>query len=682
MRVLLAVAAILLAPTTLLSDQPFYDRVHPSRIFNGPRHYRIFLPRGYESSAKVYPVIYYFHGHSDRYTLERYDNGADTVPKIADFVATHDVIVVAPDGYVARSYSAFYGGSPWDIQQRDVEYDFGEYFRELVAHIDGSYRTLTDRRHRATSGLSMGGYMSLWLSARYPDLIGSASSFNPGPEFFAGDRDHRVLWRPKDHVANHEQVMIRLVRASGDYISQYTEETRMAYARAPKVSFEYRQDEYHRHWATSVAETFDFHMRAFATASLDNVPVEWSHDDPYAHFRVWNYDVESTGPGPGITYLGDVTQNGFRLTTRKWAPDGPPSSREITVTTPSRYEPGATYTIVDRGLSNNELRRHTINADAEGRLTVATDGSGHEISIIGPGATERLPVLLPVTNSDVLRVSPGVRVNLPIRVYNPGLKAITNLTVSLRSDYATVQLPGEAARVPVLGPGETVDLSDRLAATFVAGAGYYAPARIEITLACEGRAQQARDIDVLIEPSLVPPPLAVEILDGRTATFSVFRQKGNQGGGGSVQRTVTEGRGNGNGVLEPGEQATIWVKVQQGLDPFDKGNWYRAKIYSTSPWLTEAQDIEEQKGLEWTSAQQRTSVVELSRAVPAGAVIPIMLDNESWSFWWTPDVRYGPETLYQAFQLHEHHLHRYEIKVAPPGLGTSVAKPSTLDARR
>ena len=61
---------------------------------------------------------------------------------------------------------------------------------------------------------------------------------------------------------------MRLIRASGDYISQYHEETRVAYARAHAVDFEYRQDEYHRHWATSIAETFDFHMRAFRASSL------------------------------------------------------------------------------------------------------------------------------------------------------------------------------------------------------------------------------------------------------------------------------------------------------------------------------------------------------------------------------------------------------------------------------
>ena len=63
-------------------------------------------------------MIYYFHGHSDRYTVENYDNGIDTIPKMADWVAKHDAIVVCVDGYVASDYTGFYGGSPWDLRSK------------------------------------------------------------------------------------------------------------------------------------------------------------------------------------------------------------------------------------------------------------------------------------------------------------------------------------------------------------------------------------------------------------------------------------------------------------------------------------------------------------------------------------------------------------------------------------
>jgi hypothetical protein len=128
-------------------------------------------------------------------------------------------------------------------------------------------------------------------------------------------------------------------------------------------------------------------------------------------------------------------------------------------------------------------------------------------------------------------------------------------------------------------------------------------------------------------------------------------------------RTTKEGKGNATGVLESGEEATIWVKLTQGLDPFDKGNWYRARVYSDSPWISESARLEEQKGLEWTSAKGLTSVIRLSSDAPAGAEIPLILDVESWSFTFAPDVRYGTEPLYQAFQLHAHHLYRLVLRV-------------------
>ncbi|HEY3444023.1 MAG TPA: alpha/beta hydrolase-fold protein [Paludibaculum sp.] len=642
---------------------PFEDRTYPSRVFGQDRHYRLFLPADYAQGSKRYPVIYYFHGHSDRYTLERYDDGKDTVPKILRFVAENGVIVVAVDGYVAEQYTGFYGGTPYDVYPEGGAYDFGENFKELVAHIDGSLRTLPDRRHRATSGLSMGAFMSFFLSARYPDLIGSASGFNPGPEFYAGEKGRRLLWRPKDHVSNHTHTMVRLVRASGDYISQYHEETRLAFARDARVDFEFRQDEYHRHWATSIGETFAFHMRAFANSALDNTPESFDHDNAYAQFSAWRWQFESTGGGPGYTVLRDVSQGGLRVLTRRWAPDGPPvAGRTIKITTAPLYRAGAAYTVLDAPLNGAPPRRLSLTANAQGRLQFEVDGAGRQISITGPGAASQAPVLFPLSRGGGLRVLPEVETTLPVRVYNPQTVPLKGVSVSVESAYPTVELLTAKATVAEIPPGGMVDLSPQFKARFHAAAGDYAPAAIRVTLASD-TARRVEDIDVMIAPDGMTPPLAVEVLDGRTVTLRVFRQKGNQGGGAAVERTVTEGKGNGNGVLEPGEEATIWVKLAQGLDPFDKGNWYRARVYSSSPALEEIKRLEEQKQREWTGAKELTSVVRLDAKTPPGTAIPVVLWNESWSFHFTPDVRYGVEPLYQAYQLHRGHAHKLELKV-------------------
>lgn len=637
---------------------PFEDHKHFSKTFGEERNYRLLLPASYAAHPeRRYPVIYYFHGHSDRYTVEKYDNGKDTVPKMAEFAAKNDAIVVSVDGYVARDYTGFYGGTPWDVRLEGGDYDFGAYFHELVAHIDSAYRTIPTRRHRATSGLSMGGFMSLWLSARYPHLIGSASSFNPGPEFYAGDKGRRVLWRPKDHTANHEHTMIRLIRASGDYISQYHEETHDAYARAA-VDFEFRQDEYHRHWATSIGETFAFHMRAFANPSLGNVPEVFSHANPYRDFTVWDNAVHIEGGEPALVSLEEVRQGGLRIRTRRWAPDGPPAAVRVRVRTAALYKAGAPYEISDHSLRDGKCSRRTVTAGADGRLAFEVDGSGHQLGINGPGTGAQPPVLLPLTGKDWLAIRPDTDVTLPLRIHNPRAAAMAEVRAELTSDYPTVRVSKGRASIAKIDPGAAVDVANTIRLT--SGDGELAPTRLKLRVVYDGWYSVEMPVDVLAAPSVLPAPAEVKIFDGRKETLPVFRQRGNQGGGEAVPREIAEGKGNGDGRIDPGEEVTVWVRIPQGLDPFDKNTWHRAKLRTEAPWVEEVADIQEAKQREWTGAQERTSAMRVAKGAPSDA--KLLLEAESWSFHWTPDVRYGPELLYQAFQRHRRHLYEWALR--------------------
>ena len=483
-----ALPVFVLVLASAAAAQPYVDRKHDSKVFGEQRNYRLFLPPNYETSGKRYPVIYYFHGHSDRYTLEKYDDGLDTVPKIAAFVAAHDVIVVAADGYVAGAYTGFYGGTPYDVRRDGGEFDYGLYFLELMHHVDTTYRTLNSRRFRATSGLSMGGFMSLYLSARFPDLIGSASSFNPGPEFFVGEKGRRSLWRPKDHVLNEESTMVRVIRASGDYISQYHEETRAAFASAPTVDFEFRQDEYHRHWATSVEETFEFHARAFSNPALDVTPTVWNHTSAHREFETWGYRVRSDVADPAFLLLEHVSQTGFRLRTRRWAPDGPPAAcKSVDVLTAPNYHPGANYQVVDYSLQSGTSSFRETTADRDGRIRIQTDCAGHEFGLTGPGAGAQPPVLLPLAVNDALRPAPGRPIHLPIRIVNVRTTALRDLQVALSSEYPTVEvLKGQTVRKE-LAPGAVADMTASFEVNFTAADAGFARTRLDLDLSYDDR---------------------------------------------------------------------------------------------------------------------------------------------------------------------------------------------------
>ena len=55
--------------------------------------------------------------------------------------------------------------------------DYETYItKDLIGHVDATYRTIAKRESRAIAGLSMGGFGALMLSMRHPDLFSAAAS--------------------------------------------------------------------------------------------------------------------------------------------------------------------------------------------------------------------------------------------------------------------------------------------------------------------------------------------------------------------------------------------------------------------------------------------------------------------------------------------------------------------------
>ena len=59
---------VLYTANLFAGDVTIIDSRHYSNVFGEIRNFRIFLPPGYfENPQKKYPVIYYYHGWSQRY---------------------------------------------------------------------------------------------------------------------------------------------------------------------------------------------------------------------------------------------------------------------------------------------------------------------------------------------------------------------------------------------------------------------------------------------------------------------------------------------------------------------------------------------------------------------------------------------------------------------------------------
>ena len=143
------------------------------------RDVSVYLPPSYEQSRnRRYPVVYLLHGFTDSdakwFGLDgkHWINLPDVLNRAAGNSDTKEVIVVMPN-----AFNTFEGS----MYSSSVTIGDWETFvaKELVAFIDKRYRTIARPASRGLAGHSMGGYGTLRLGMKYPDIFSSIYALSP-----------------------------------------------------------------------------------------------------------------------------------------------------------------------------------------------------------------------------------------------------------------------------------------------------------------------------------------------------------------------------------------------------------------------------------------------------------------------------------------------------------------------
>lgn len=125
--------------------------------------YNLVLPANYDKGDQRYPVLYLLHGLTSNYT----DWARMKVP---EYASRMDLIVVMPD--VGNSWYVNWAKSE-NGQKNNWE---DSIIKDLIPHVDATYRTIARREGRAINGLSMGGYGGLMLGLKNHELFCSIGS--------------------------------------------------------------------------------------------------------------------------------------------------------------------------------------------------------------------------------------------------------------------------------------------------------------------------------------------------------------------------------------------------------------------------------------------------------------------------------------------------------------------------
>jgi len=184
MKLSIGGALAILGSLVLLSATPAAARVEKIAVHgrslegnlegNSPdRTVYVLLPPSYDAAkARRYPVVYFLHGYQT--TAEQIMGWGPMEQRYeAAMKATgREWIVVVPDSFTKQSGSMYSDSVTVGNFETFTAHD-------LVAYVDGHYRTIAKRESRGLAGHSMGGYGTLRIGMKHPEIFSALYAMDP-----------------------------------------------------------------------------------------------------------------------------------------------------------------------------------------------------------------------------------------------------------------------------------------------------------------------------------------------------------------------------------------------------------------------------------------------------------------------------------------------------------------------
>jgi enterochelin esterase-like enzyme len=183
----------------------FYD----SPNLGTQRMVYVYTPPGYEAGKQKYPVLYLLHGNGQIEASWTWTGKANVI--LDNLIAegkAKPMIVVMPYGHVTREIKTA-TTAPAGSNAGDAAAIEKEWLTAVKPLVEGKYRVLTDRRHRAIGGLSMGAAQSLSIGLHHLDQFSAIAAFSGG--------GNRAEWEKADASALKKVKLIWLGCGTEDF---------------------------------------------------------------------------------------------------------------------------------------------------------------------------------------------------------------------------------------------------------------------------------------------------------------------------------------------------------------------------------------------------------------------------------------------------------------------------------
>lgn len=169
-----------------MSESKVFHAGFYSHSLNKEKRYCIYLPPSYDEREDLrYSVLYLLPGLMD-YEVTWFEKGhvKEHADRLLAEGRTGEFIIVSAD----KDDAAL------DINRKN---EFSSYLcRDLLNHINSSYRTIPSRQHCGIEGLSLGAGWAVRMGITHPEIYSSIGALSGG----FGDETYTKIWETKDKL--------------------------------------------------------------------------------------------------------------------------------------------------------------------------------------------------------------------------------------------------------------------------------------------------------------------------------------------------------------------------------------------------------------------------------------------------------------------------------------------------
>jgi hypothetical protein len=473
----------------------------------------------------------------------------------------------------------------------------------------------------------MGGLMSLYIGGQCKNLVSSVSAFCPADNIpLFGVKGKQAVFPILEMWRSLKGTPTRLTYTDGDWLIYNDLEIKRLWGNSDLTKFSFHEAHFPNHWAGDSDKQLDYHMEQFSKNST--IPESWNYTAAgFLSFDLLGYKVDVTRSEVGLTLFDHINAGLLSIESRKFLPDGELIKDEkIRVVSDRIFTPNSK--VIAYNLSDKDFYYPPTSKSDEGKLSFELRGGGNVVGLNGSNTDDAAKIRLTNDkNRQYYYFEEGQNYNLDFKVVNVGVNDADNVEIKAISDHPYISILDNKVKVKKIESAKAFEIEDKFNLIIHKYDIESSVGRISFEIKIDGAVV---DTQKIIFFTTAKAPYAddddVIILDGRSVDrVPVFIQ-----GSDKVEKvTLSGGKGNGDGILDRGEEALIYIRLAQGGSAADTNTFHKTYLLNDGDYNDLSIDLRYSEKIRQAGATSIFTLLKLSGEAPPSSKFDLWFKVEN-----------------------------------------------------